>query len=136
MTECIRYCKEKKYSCYITNPCFEFWLLLHLSDVKKEYAEKLKDISENKKVSGNHTFVSREVSLKAHHGKSGINFKKNYLPYIDAAIERAKGFASEEQELVEHLGCNIWKLIEAMKSYTIKHETCKISKERETVCEK
>ena len=30
MLECIRYCKEKNYSCYIANPCFEFWLLLHL----------------------------------------------------------------------------------------------------------
>lgn len=92
-------------------------MLLHLSDVKKEYADKLEEISENKKVSDSHTFVSREVSLKAHHGKSGINFKKNYLPHIDVAIERAKEFASEEQELIDNVGCNIWKLIEAMKDY-------------------
>ena len=70
MKECIKHCKENNYTCYISNPCFEFWLLLHLSDVNKEYADKLKDISENKKVSDNHTFVSREVSLKAHHGKA------------------------------------------------------------------
>lgn len=117
MTECIKHCKENNYSCYIANPCFEFWLLLHLSDVKKEYAHKLEEISENKKVSDSHTFVSKEVSLKAHHGKSGINFKKNYLPHIDVAIERAKEFASEEQELIDYVGCNIWKLIDAMKNY-------------------
>ena len=120
MIECIKHCKQNNYSCYIVNPCFEFWLLLHLSDVKKEYADKLKDISENKKVSDSHTFVSKEVSLKAHHGKSGINFKKNYLPNIDLAIERAKAFSSDEQELIDNIGCNIWKLIEAMKNYRLK----------------
>ena len=120
MEECIRHCKEHNYSCYIANPCFEFWLLLHLSDVESEYADKLTDIHENKKVSDSHTFVSKELSIKAHHGKSGINFSENYLPFIDIAIARARRFASDEYELVEHIGCNIWKLIEAMKSYKVK----------------
>lgn len=120
MLECIAYCKEKNYSCYIVNPCFEFWLLLHLSDVKKEYADKLMEIKENKRISKNHTFVSKEVSSKAHHGKYGINFSKNYMPHIDIAMERAKTFASDELELVDNIGCNIWKLIEAMKNYKLK----------------
>ncbi len=119
MLECIEYCKEKNYSCYIVNPCFEFWLLLHLSDVKEEYSDRLSDIKENKRISQNHTFVSKEVSLKAHHGKSGINFKKNYMAYIDTAIARAKEFASDETELVDSIGCNIWKLLEAMKKYKL-----------------
>ncbi len=119
MLECIEYCKEKNYSCYIVNPCFEFWLLLHLSDVKEEYSDRLSDVKENKRISQNHTFVSKEVSLKAHHGKSGINFKKNYMAYIDTAIARAKEFASDETELVGSIGCNIWKLLEAMKKYKL-----------------
>lgn len=117
LLECIKHCHENNYSCYIANPLFEFWLLLHLSDVMEEYADRMAEIKENKKVSSNHTFVSREVSIKAHHGKSGINFKKNYMPYIDVAIERAKKFASDEQELLDNIGCNIWKLLESMKNY-------------------
>jgi len=31
-------------------------------------------------VSEQHTFVSKEVSDRAHHGKSGINFARKYLP--------------------------------------------------------
>lgn len=120
MQECIRHCLDNNYSCYIVNPCFEFWLLLHLSDVKKKYADKLDEISKNKKVSDSHTFVSKEVSLKAHHGESGINFRKNYLPNIDIAIARAKEFASGEYELIDNIGCNVWKLIEAMKNYGTK----------------
>lgn len=117
MKECIEYCREKGYACYIANPCFEFWLLLHLSDVKKEYHDKIQEIKKNEKVSDKHTFVSREISEKAHHGKSGINFQKNYMPHIEVAISRAKEFALEEDELVDNIGCNVWKLIEAMKEY-------------------
>lgn len=117
--ECIKYCKDKGYACYIANPCFEFWLLLHLSDVKKEYCDRMLELKENRKVSDKHTFVSKEVSEKAHHGKSGINFRKNYMPYIGIAISRAKEFASTEDELVDNIGCNVWKLVETMKNYKL-----------------
>lgn len=115
MRECISYCREKGYKCYIANPCFEFWLLLHLSDVEKEYGERMNLIRDNAKVSGRHTFVSREVSQKANHNKGGIHFEKNYLPRIDIAVERAKRLPSEEDELITKIGCNLWKLFEEMR---------------------
>lgn len=120
MIECIKYCKEKNYEFYVVNPCFEFWLLLHLCDVKKEYAEKINEIRENKKVSSNHTFVSKELSNKAHHRKNNINFEQNYLPHVNEAIDRAKEFASEEDDLIDEIGTNIWKLIEKMKDFDTK----------------
>ena len=115
MMECIKYCKKRGFKCFIANPCFEFWLLLHLSDVEKEYGDKLDLIKENPKVSLNHTFVSKEVSEKACHGKSGIHFVKNYMPFVDKAIQRAKRMPADETELVDMIGCNIWKLLEEMK---------------------
>lgn len=84
-------------------------------DVEKEYGDKLEIIKENPKVSLNHTFVSKEVSEKACHGKSGINFKKNYMPFVDKAIQRAKRMPGDEAELVDRIGCNIWKLLEKMR---------------------
>ena len=117
MLECINYCKEKGYNCYITNPCIEFWLLLHLIDVKEKYKDKLDLIKENKKISNAHTYVSSELSKIAGHGKSKIRFKENYLPNIDKAILRGKSFESDEEKLVDNIGCNIWKLIEKMKEY-------------------
>lgn len=117
MKSCIEYCNEKGYSCYIANPCFEFWLLLHLSDVLEEYGDRMDKIKQNQKVSDNHTFVSKEVSDKAHHGKSGINFKVNYLDKVNLAVDRAKGFVSDTEGLVDEIGCNLWELIESMKAY-------------------
>ncbi len=80
MLECIKYCRDNGYKCYIANPCSEFWLLMHLADIEVEFGDQLDKIKENKKVSEQHTFVSKEVSDRAHHGKSGINFARKYLP--------------------------------------------------------
>ena len=113
----LQYCKEKKYRCFITNPCFEFWLLLHFSDVYEEYSDQLDLIRENKKVSNAHTFVSNELSVKAHHGKKGIALKEKYLPHIEEAIIRASKFASDNEALITDIGCNIWILIKEMQSF-------------------
>lgn len=118
MANIIEHCKhaDKPYHCFIANPCFEFWLLLHLSDVKTEYADQLEMIHDNPKISNKHTFVSYEVSKKAGHGKKGIKFKDNYLPYIPLAIARAKQFALSEVDLTNSIGCNLWILIEEMQN--------------------
>ena len=117
MNNCIIHCKNNGYSCYVTNPCFEFWLLLHFSNVIEEYADKLGTIKDNKKVSNAHTYVSNELSKKAHHGKKIRDFETTYLPRIDDAITRAKAFPSDVDELVDNIGCNIWKLIEKMRAF-------------------
>lgn len=114
MKECVEHCRTHGYRCFIANPCFEFWLLLHLSDVETEYADQLDEILENRKISDKHTFVSNEVSKKTHHGKGGVPFKSVYLPHVMEAVERAKKFASNEEDLIESIGCNLWKLIEEM----------------------
>lgn len=115
MKECIEYCRDNNYKCYVSNPCFEFWLLLHHSDVKEEYACHMNEIKRNPKVSQRHSFVSKELASKVHHGKKGIKFKDNYLPYIDLAIIPAKEFANDEMNLIENVGSNIWKLFEEMR---------------------
>ena len=117
MFECIEHCRDNQYICYIANPCFEFWLLMHLSDIEEEFGDCLSEIKENRKVSEQHTFVSKEVSERAHHGKSGINFAKNYMPYIDKAVEQAKKFSGNESELVDNIGCNLWEMMEELKRY-------------------
>lgn len=117
MLDCISHCRDKGYKCYISNPCFEFWLLMHLADIAQEFSQQLNDIKENKKVSRQHTFVSLAVSERVRHGKSGIKFAANYLPNIERAIAQAKTFESKEENLVNHIGCNLWKLMEELKMY-------------------
>ena len=52
MEDCIKYCEENGYKCFVTNPCFEFWLLLHLCDVQNDFSiEEQAEFYNNKKIS-------------------------------------------------------------------------------------
>lgn len=114
LESCIKYCKEKNYKCYISNPCFEFWLLLHYVDVKEVYQDDLDKFLENKKDTNRHTFTSQELSKYAHNKKKQIDFKDKYLPHVDEAIARAKKFPSETEDLIDHIGSNVFLLLEDM----------------------
>ena len=98
----------------VTNPCFEFWLLLHLCDVKNEYAGHEDELLKNERESNRHTYVSGEVSRLAQHGKRiPVNkFDDYYLPNIPLAIERAvKDFATEFPDILDYLGTNLSELL-------------------------
>lgn len=117
MEDCIKYCEENGYKCFVTNPCFEFWLLLHLCDVQNDFSiEEQAEFYNNKKISNKHTVVSNEVSKRVKHNKSinSTTFETFYFPNISMAIERAYGFSNNFPELLDNLGTNIHKLLETL----------------------
>ena len=69
--------------------------MLHVSDVVSEYSEVLDDILESKLDEKGKSFVSNLLYEKTGQRKAIQlkTFEKYYLPNIDLAIERAKGFA-------------------------------------------
>lgn len=113
LEQCMALCIHNGYFCYITNPCFEFWLLMHLSDVKTEFSDiELNDFLKNVKVSQSNTKVSIEVSKRAHHAKSigKCTFDMYYLPNIGSAIVRANQFATDYPDILDKLGTNLPQL--------------------------
>lgn len=118
LTELQTKCAEKgRCYCFITNPCFEFWLLMHVCDVKIEYKNMYSDILKNEKISGKHTFVSKELSEKAGHSNriSEKKFKECYLPNVDTAIERARDFEQTEEGLLQNIGTNLPQLFQILR---------------------
>lgn len=114
MLNCVDKCTQSGYKCYITNPCFEFWLLLHLCDVKSEFSDQdLNDLYSNNKISSHHTKVSYEVSKRACHRKtiSSKKFNEFYYPNIPQAIKNAKAFTSTFPDLLDKLGTNVPELL-------------------------
>lgn len=79
-------CDEKGYRCFLTNPRFEFWLLLHVADVKSEYPDELE-----KMLNFNDETVDKHLLEKTGGGKKiqRKTFDTYFLPNIDTAIERA-----------------------------------------------
>lgn len=110
-------CKEKNCFCYLTNPCFEFWLLLHVSDVWEEYKDRLDEMLINKKISNRHTFVSFELSKRTRHTKHipENKFVNYYLPNIDLAISRLKEVKKSEDYLINCIGSNLPELFTLLR---------------------
>lgn len=117
MENVIQQCIEKGYSYFITNPCIEFWLLLHVSDVATEYEQHLDAILSNKLDDSGNTFVSNLLYDKTNQRKTIQlkTFQKYYLPNVNLAIERAKGFAPKE-ELLDSLGSNLGELFDLLRN--------------------
>ena len=116
MNRVIEKCTQKGYFYYISNPCLEFWLLLHLVDVATEYAEQLEEIHDNKVDEHENSYVSNLLHKRTGERKSMQikTFEKYYLENVDIAIERAKGFATTD-ELLDKIGSNLGELFDLLR---------------------
>lgn len=128
LRDIMKQCTENGYKIFITTPLFEFWLLLHLADIKKDYPDRLEDFQKNPKTSNKHTMVSYEVSKIAGHSKklSETRFKTFYLPKIDYAIKQVnEAFCTNIEQLIGseedsdseygQLGSNLPELFELLR---------------------
>jgi RloB-like protein len=95
LVEIAQLCRQKSYEFCLSTPCFEWWLLLHFSDMTEFVAQELKDLFENKKVNANRSYLSKKLSDLLQE-KGG--FQKNtikptiFLPAIETAITNAKKY--------------------------------------------
>ena len=104
-------CKKKNFKLYVTNPCFEFWLLLHFDEVHLINKEKL---LENKRASSKVRFVESELKKYFPYNKNKYNAEL-LIEKIDLAIENEKKFCEDIEELKDKLGSNIGLLIQELK---------------------
>lgn len=104
--------KNKEIRFCISNPCFEFWLLLHFSNCLEYDAN---DILENNK-DGRRTFVEKCLMTKlgGSFNKSRLHFEDNFKTRIRDAIENSKLYSTNSCELKTNIGTNIGLLIEEM----------------------
>lgn len=105
-------CDEKGYRCFLTNPRFEFWLLLHVADVKSEYPDELE-----KMLDFNDETVDKHLLEKTGGGKKiqRKTFDTYFLPNIDTAIERANGLCTSRNELLDQLRSTLGELFELLR---------------------
>ena len=96
----------------ISNPCFEFWLLLHFSDCS-EYDMNL--LCNNEK-EGNRTLVEKCLmeKLGGSYNKTRLKFSENYKGRIKLAIENAKKYSLSAEELKNNIGTTVALLIDEM----------------------
>jgi hypothetical protein len=101
-------CKEKGFELYITNPCFEFWLLLHFDEVIQVDKNKL---LENPKVTAKRRYAEQELR-KIWPGYNKSSYRAEELVInIDKAIENEKQFCEDIELLENSVGSNLGRLI-------------------------
>ena len=105
-------CKEKGFQLCITNPCFEFWLLLHFDDVFELDIDKL---LENPKVTSKRRYVEQELRRIYPKYKKSSYQAEDLVGDIDKAIQNEKEFCEDIVGLENSVGSNIGRLIEKMR---------------------
>ena len=110
--EMIPICKEKNYHIAMTNPLFEFWLLMHITDINLYNTD---DLYKNEKVNTVRRFIDKELSniLKDGYNKKKNKFNKNIVTIenITRALEQEKSFETNLTKIIDNLGSNIGSLI-------------------------
>lgn len=113
----IEICKENNFFLGLTNPCFEFYLLLHLSD-GSDYS--VKDLLENKKITTKKTYA--HVALMQEYIKITTDkiYKKSkydpglFLSRIDDLYENSKEFPINIDNLNSNVGSLIPEMLEEL----------------------
>ena len=107
-------CRDNKFSLYVSNPCFEFWLLLHFNEVLNLDKDQLLD---NKKLSDDESPIHYcEYELK----KLLSEFEKNNICFnqlinrIAIAIKNEKNFKESIIDLKTELGSNVGLLLKEL----------------------
>lgn len=110
--------KQENMFVAVSNPCFEFWLLLHIKNISEYKEDELELILKNGKTSKNgRTYVEKKIieilgSYNKSNPKPGL-----YLTTIENAIKQAKTLNNPEEEYPTKLGSFVYKILESLKKH-------------------
>lgn len=108
--EVVEFCKNNNVSLYVSNPTFEFWLILHFPEVENEDKTEM---LENRYISSSRRYLEKRLHDICKYKKSQLKFK-DFEPYINDAIQREKQYKEDMPSLKEELGSNVGILINEM----------------------
>jgi hypothetical protein len=102
-----RQCAQKQFLLALSNPAFEFWLLLHLKDLNTYTAEEKKELLENKG-----QYLKKELKLLlTGFNSSKLNFD-DFWQLIPLAIQRAETLDTLPQDRwPNELGSRVYLLM-------------------------
>lgn len=103
-------CKRNKFDLFITNPCFEFWLLLHFNDyITLDKAQLLI----NPNITSMKKYTEYELSKRMKYKKNKYN-ADSLVKDLQNAVTNEKNFCEELDSLENTVGSNLGKLFESI----------------------
>lgn len=107
-------CYKENIKLYVSNPCFEVWLLMHFDEFENLDHQKL---LENKRVSKSkksRKYADKMLSNIIGYNKKDLKFD-TFIDRVDDAIKREKNYCENLKELENKIGSNVGKLIENLR---------------------
>lgn len=104
--------QESNFYLALSNPCFEFWLLLHINDLSGFPQAQLEEIYNNVKVTRNKTYLKRMLGQLLNGYNESNPKPERFLPHIDLAVNRAKALDNPAEDYPTKLGSHLYKLVE------------------------
>ena len=105
-------CRENNFGFYLSNPCFEFWLLMHFDEVVNLDVNQLLS---NPKITAKRRYAEDELrKLLPGYSKSKYSIK-TLLDRVEKAIENEKKFCEDENQLKDCIGSRVGVLIDELK---------------------
>ncbi len=109
--------KQSNMFVAVSNPCFEFWLLLHIKNIADYDENELALILNNAKVSNKKNYGDSKITeILGSYNKSNPK-PELFLPTVDFAIKQAKQLAINDDEYPEKLGSHVYKVVEKLKKH-------------------
>lgn len=110
-------CKaEGNFFMAMSNPCFDFWLLLHLRDFTNLPEDIKSQIYQNKRISNKKHFIDTVIEEAINDGRGYSKRIKAeiFLPGIYDAIARAKELNNPDEDYPSSFGSDVFKLVEKL----------------------
>ncbi len=114
--EIIELCK-KQGNMFVagSNPCFEFWLLLHVKNISKITLEETDLLLKNRKRSNRKRYIDIYLGGILDDGYNKTNPKpERFFPHIKLAIKQGKELNSTNEDFPTNLGSHVYKIVERL----------------------
>ncbi|NVO11423.1 MAG: RloB domain-containing protein [Bacteroidales bacterium] len=109
----IEKCKSEGFNLALSNPTFEFWLLLHITDIDS-YDHSTLLANPKPRAKSKKRYVESEISkLISGYNKNSLRFDKFEMG-IKNAIIRAQKLPTDNIELINSLGTSVCLLVEKL----------------------
>lgn len=102
------FCKKNNVNLYVSNPTFEFWLMLHFPEVNILDKNKM---FENEKINSKKRYLEQQLYAICKYRKTNLDFQK-FEPFINDAIKNEKNFCEDIEQLKNNLGSNVGLLVQ------------------------
>lgn len=114
--------QEGNFFVALSNPCFEMWLVLHLTKLSQISENDQQKLLDNAKVTRNKNYIDAYladlIDKERNDGKKrGYNKRPNpeiFLPKINDAIHNSREIPEKDGLYLETLGTHVYKLVEKL----------------------